>query len=154
MSGEIIVVGTVSDDPLASDVAASMGQEADISDLMSIKSFANTEFCPRFLYDENDMTRIGRSLEGKTVVIVSSCSGEYTRNSRAMRTFLVARAAKDNGAQRVVLVEPDLFYSAQDRGPRPEHGCVDFTRSEADYRNLTASPFGCPLCRTSEDKWG
>ncbi|HOG49221.1 MAG TPA: ribose-phosphate pyrophosphokinase, partial [Lentisphaeria bacterium] len=72
MSGEFIVVGTVSDDPLASDVAASMGQEADISDLMSIKSFANTEFCPRFLYDENDMTKIGHSLEGKTVVIVSS----------------------------------------------------------------------------------
>ncbi|MDD4098390.1 MAG: ribose-phosphate pyrophosphokinase-like domain-containing protein [Lentisphaeria bacterium] len=145
MSGEIIVVGTVSDDPLASDVAAGMGQEADISDLMSIKSFANTEFCPRFLYDENDMTRIGRSLEGKTVVIVSSCSGEYTRNSRAMRTFLVARAARDNGASRVVLVEPDLFYSAQDRGPRPEHGRVEFTRTAADYKKFDGQPFSAAL---------
>ena len=34
-----------------------------------------------------------------------------------MRTFLIARAAKDNGAAQVILVEPDLFYSAQDRGP-------------------------------------
>ena len=145
MSGEIIVVGTVSDDPLASDVAAGMGQEADISDLMSIKSFANTEFCPRFLYDENDMTRIGRSLVDKTVVIVSSCSGEYTRNSRAMRTFLVARAARDNGAKRVILVEPDLFYSAQDRGPRPEHGRVEFTRTEADYKKFDGQPFSAAL---------
>ncbi|HOG51494.1 MAG TPA: phosphoribosyltransferase family protein, partial [Lentisphaeria bacterium] len=69
----------------------------------------------------------------------------YTRNSRAMRTFLVARAARDNGAKRVVLVEPDLFYSAQDRGPRPEHGRVEFTRSVADYKKFDGQPFSAAL---------
>ena len=45
MSGEIVVVGTVSDDPLASDVAYFMGQKTDISDEIALKNFANSEFC-------------------------------------------------------------------------------------------------------------
>jgi ribose-phosphate pyrophosphokinase len=40
-----------------------------------------------------------------------------TRNALAMQTCIIARAAKENGAEKVILVEPDLFYSAQDRGP-------------------------------------
>ena len=93
MDGEIVVVGTVSDDPLASDVAYFMGQKADISDEIALKNFANSEFCPRFICDDTeDPVRIGHSLEGKNIVIVSSCSGEITRNARAMRTFLVARS--------------------------------------------------------------
>lgn len=145
MSDEIIVIGTISDDPLASDVACFMGQQWDISDNIALKNFANSEFCPRFLCDENDKEHIGDSLRGKKVIIVSSCSGEFTRNARAMRTFLVARAAKDNGAEQVVLVEPDLFYSAQDRGPRQEHGKVAFTRSVEDYKKFDGQPFSSKL---------
>ena len=145
MNGDILVVGTTSDDPLASDVAYFLGQQSDISDLIALKNFANSEFCPRFLCDETDMLHIGQSLTGKTVIIVSSCSGEITRNARAMRTFLVARAAKDNGAARVVLVEPDLFYSAQDRGPRPEHGMVAFQRTPEDYKKFDGQPFSSRL---------
>lgn len=117
MSGDFIVVGAVADDPLANDIAHYLHQETEISDLLANKCFANSEFCPRFISDENDLEHIGHFLDGKTVILVSSCSGEHSRNARAMRTFLVARAAKDNGAKQVVLVEPDLFYSAQDRGP-------------------------------------
>ena len=109
MVDDVIVVGVMSDDPLAGDIAHHMGQETEISDLVSYKDFANTEFCPRFISDENDFDHIGHSLDGKTVIIVSSCSGLLTRNARAMRNFLMARAAKDNGAKRVVLVEPALF---------------------------------------------
>lgn len=145
MSGDIIVVGTVYDDPLASDVADSMGQRVDISDLISLKNFANSEFCPRFICDESDFDHVGNSLVGKNVIIVSSCSGELTRNARSMRSFLVARAAKDNGAKRVILVEPDLFYSAQDRGPRPEHGNVAFVRGAADYKKFDGQPFSSLL---------
>ena len=145
MSARIIVVGTVSDDPLSSDVAYFMGQKVDISDLIALKNFANSEFCPRFLCDENDMEHIGESLVDKDVVIVSSCSGELTRNARAMRTFLVARAAKDNGARNVILVEPDLFYSAQDRGPRPSDGNVAFCRSKEDYKKFDGQPFSARL---------
>ena len=145
MSSNIIVVGTVSDDPLSSDVSYFMGQNTDISDVIALKNFANSEFCPRFLCDENDMEHIGQSLEGKDVVIVSSCSGEITRNARAMRTFLVARAAKDNGAHSVFLVEPDLFYSAQDRGPRSTDGNVAFKRSTSDYKKFDGQPFSARL---------
>ena len=146
MDGEIVVVGTVSDDPLASDVAYFMGQKADISDEIALKNFANSEFCPRFICDDTeDPVRIGHSLEGKNIVIVSSCSGEITRNARAMRTFLVARAAKDNGAKSVTLVEPDLFYSAQDRGARPEYGHVAFQRSIQDYKKFDGQPFSAQL---------
>ena len=145
MVDDVIVVGVMSDDPLAGDIAHHMGQETEISDLVSYKDFANTEFCPRFISDENDFDHIGHSLDGKTVIIVSSCSGQHTRNARAMRTFLVARAAKDNGAEHVILVEPDLFYSAQDRGPRPEYGHVAFQRTPSDYKKFDGQPWSAML---------
>jgi len=145
MIDDVIVVGVMSDDPLAGDIAHQMGQETEISDLVSYKDFANTEFCPRFMCDESDFEHIGHSLDGKTVVIVSSCSGSITRNASAMRNFLMARAAKDNGAKRVVLIEPDLFYSAQDRGPRPEYGRVAFKRDLKDYKKFDGQPFSSNL---------
>ena len=117
MATESIVVSNWTDASFALDVAFKFGQQIDISDLLSLKTFANSEFCPRFLGDENDMSRIGRGLEGKRVYVISTSSPQHTRNSLAMRNFLLASAAKENGAERVVLVEPDLFYSAQDRGP-------------------------------------
>ena len=119
---DILVVGNSSDDPFAIDVAFAMGQTEDVADLISMKTFANSEFCPRFISDEQDFTRIGSGLAGKTVVIVSTSSRVVSRQTLAMRTLLIARAAKENGASRVILVEPDLYYSAQDRGPRKELG--------------------------------
>ncbi|NLZ63117.1 MAG: ribose-phosphate pyrophosphokinase [Lentisphaerae bacterium] len=156
MLGEIIVVGAVADDPLANDIAHYMQQETEISDILAYKRFANTEFCPRFISDENDLEHIGHSLDGKTIILVSSCSGEYTRNARAMRSFLVACAAKDNGARKVILVEPDLFYSAQDRGPLPDEITDDDTldddddghekvRSIQDYKKFDGQPFSARL---------
>lgn len=142
---DIIIVGVVSDDPFAIDVAHYFRQREDISDLISMKNFANTEFCPRFIKEEENPETLGRRLEGKTVVIVSTCTGDHTRNSLAMRTFLVARAAKDNGANKVLLIQPDLFYSAQDRGPRAEHGRMLFERTVADYKKFDGQPFSSLL---------
>ena len=145
MDPDVMVVGGVADDPFAIDVAHFLHQGADIADLLSYKTFANSEFCPRFIRDENDMEHIGGGLENKTVVLISTCCGEHTRNARAMRNFLLARAAKDNGARRVVLVEPDLFYSAQDRGPRPDHGETSFQRTTKDYKKFDGQPFSSRL---------
>jgi len=145
LNAKNIIVGVQSDDPFTSDVAHYMRQEVDVSDILSYKEFANTEFCPRFISDEGDFDHIGHGLDGKTVIIVSACSGNLTRNARAMRTFLVARAAKDNGAERVVLIEPDLFYSAQDRGARPEYGRVAFQRSVSDYKKFDGQPWSARL---------
>jgi ribose-phosphate pyrophosphokinase len=142
---DIIVVGTSSDSPFAIDIAFAIGQSEDIADLISMKTFANSEFCPRFISDEQDLTRIGEHLSGKTVVIVSTSSLTMSRNSLAMRNLLIARAAKDNGAATVVLVEPDLFYSAQDRGPRPDQGQTHFERDVADRKKFDGQPFSSRL---------
>ncbi|MHB9133841.1 MAG: ribose-phosphate diphosphokinase [Armatimonadota bacterium] len=144
-SASMIIVGTQSDNPFAIDIAVACGQLTDISDIVSLKTFANTEFCPRFMSEDEDKTNIGYKLAGKTVILVSTTSGTYSRNELAWRTMLIARAAKDNGAERVVLVEPDLFFSAQDRGPRPEHGQVDHARDEGDYWKFDGQPFTSQL---------
>ncbi|MFA4944536.1 MAG: phosphoribosyltransferase family protein [Lentisphaeria bacterium] len=143
----ILIVNSVADDPFAIDVAHHFGQASEISDLISLKLFANSEFCPRFISidDETDTANIGDGLRGKSVVIVNTCGVGNTRNALAMRLFLVARAAKDNGAGRVILVEPDLFYSAQDRGPRPEHGEVAFARDLKDRKKFDGQPFSSDL---------
>ncbi|MBN2312198.1 MAG: ribose-phosphate pyrophosphokinase [Candidatus Hydrogenedentes bacterium] len=140
-SKKVFIVGTESDNPFAIDIGTYCRQATDPADLLSLKTFANSEFCPRFISDEKDLTHIGRKLEGVIVVIVSTASSQLSRNELAWRTLLVARAAKDNGAEHVVLVEPDLFFSAQDRGPRAEHGEVDFARDEADYKKFDGQPF-------------
>jgi ribose-phosphate pyrophosphokinase len=144
-TADVIVVGNVSEDPFAIDVGHAFGQVADPSDHISLKSFANGEVCPRFISDEHDFDHIGEKLVGKTVVIVSTTSAGHSRQAQAMRNMLIARGAKDNGAEHVVLVEPDLFYSAQDRGPRPEHGRTAFPRDVKDRKKFDGQPFSAQL---------
>ncbi|HEY6878927.1 MAG TPA: phosphoribosyltransferase family protein [Polyangiales bacterium] len=141
----VIIVGNVSEDPFAIDVAHAFGQEQDLSDVISLKNFANGEFCPRFIADEHDMAGIGARLEGATVIIVSVDGDSNTRQTLAQRNYLIARAAKDNGAEKVVLVEPDLFYSAQDRGPRPAHGHTVQPRDAKDLKKFDGQPFSSLL---------
>ncbi len=141
----VIVVGNSSDDPFAIDLAFSLGQAEDIADLISMKTFANTEFCPRFISDEDDFDRIGTKLVGKTVVIVSTSSLIVSRQNLAMRNLLIARAAKENGAAQVVLIEPDLYYSAQDRGPTSELGETLHPRDKADLKKFDGQPFTAKL---------
>ena len=142
---DVIVVGNFSDDPFAIDVAFDLGQSEDIADLISMKTFANGEFCPRFISDERDFENIGNKLQGKTVVIVSTANGFVSRQNLAMRTMLIARAAKENGASKVMLVEPDLFYSAQDRGPRSDLGTTTFDRDLVDLKKFDGQPFTAKL---------
>ena len=142
---DVIVVGNTSDDPFAIDVAFSMGQIEDIADLISMKTFANSEFCPRFISDELDFSRIGGGLAGKAVVIISASNRTVSRQNLAMRNLLIARAAKENGASEVILVEPDLYYSAQDRGPHPSLGEVPFERNQADLKKFDGQPFTVKL---------
>ncbi|MFM1851038.1 MAG: ribose-phosphate pyrophosphokinae [Verrucomicrobiota bacterium] len=140
-----LVVGNSSDDPFAIDVAYAMGQQEDVADLISLKQFANSEFCPRFISDEQDFTAIGAKLAGRSVVIVSTSNLALSRQSLTMRTFMMARAAKENGAAEVILVEPDLFYSAQDRGPRADLGRTSFSRTERDLKKFDGQPFTAKL---------
>ena len=142
---EIVIVGTVADNPIAEDIAHYMGQQEDYQDLISLKSFLNAEFCPRFITGSRNMGNVGDKLKEKTIILVSTNQGSHSRNGLAMRNFLIARAAKDNGAQSVILVEPDLYYSAQDRGPRKEHGLTGGKRNKRDYEKFDGQPFSARL---------
>ena len=101
MSDRFIVTGNFTDDPFAIDMAQYIGLREDISDVVSLKTFANSEFCPRYMLDVDDMEHIGRRLEGKIVLICSVSNHERSRNDYAMRNCILARAAKDNGAEQV-----------------------------------------------------
>ena len=137
-----LIISNVSDDPFAIDIGHMCGQPEEISDLISLKVYANTEFCPRFISDENDVDHVGSHLEGKSVVICSAATN-HTRGSLAMRNLVLARGAKDNGAERVILVEPDLFFSAQDRGPH--RGPDEASRSRDDLKKFDGQPFTAKL---------
>lgn len=142
---DIVIVGNFSDDPFAIDLAYAMGQREDIADLISMKTFANSEFCPRFISDEHDFSKIGAKLKGKTIVIVSTANGYVSRQNLAMRTMLIARSAKENGAEEVILLEPDLFYSAQDRGPHGYLGETQGERDKEDLKKFDGQPFTAKL---------
>ncbi|NKB71076.1 MAG: ribose-phosphate pyrophosphokinase [Candidatus Latescibacteria bacterium] len=142
---DVIVVGNASDDPFAIDVAFAMGQTEDIADLISLKTYANSEFCPRFISDELDFSSIGSGLAGKVVVIISTSNRILSRQNLAMHNLLIARAAKENGAVEVVLVEPDLYYSAQDRGPHLHLGDTSLERDQADLKKFDGQPFTVKL---------
>ncbi len=135
-----VVTGNYSDSPVALDMGELMSLPVDISDMVALKTFANGEFCPRFIPDSADGCRIGEGLKGRTVIICSSSHGMLSRNDLAMRNLILARAAKDNKAEHVILFEPDLFYAAQDRGPY-RHGAAESERSDTDLYKFDGQPF-------------
>lgn len=140
MSDGIIVTGTFTDDSFAMDVAQFLGIQGDISDEVSLKIYANSEFCPRYISDIEDLERVGHYLDGKIVIICSVSLYTRSRNDCAMRNMILARAAKDNGAKRVVLIEPDLFYSAQDRGAY-RFGEIEKNRDISDLKKFDGQAF-------------
>ena len=76
---------------------------------------------------------------------MSTGNNVKTRQELAMSNFIIARAAKENGAARVILVEPDLFYSAQDRGPHQSLGETSFDRDIKDVKKFDGQPFTAKL---------
>lgn len=141
----ILIVGNTAENSFVEDISHHLQQHEDYSDIISLKSFLNKEFCPRFIVNENDWDNIGNKLRGRKVLIISTTRGELSRDEMAMRNCLIARGAKDNGAERVILLEPDLYYSAQDRGPRVEHGLAGGNRDAADFKKFDGQPFSARL---------
>ena len=85
MPDDTIIVSNWTDASFALDVAHNFGQTTDVSDLISLKTFANSEFCPRFLADEQDLENIGQGLEGKRVYLISTSSPTISRSELATR---------------------------------------------------------------------
>jgi len=144
MLDRFLLTGNYSDSPFAIDMAQYLGIREDISDVVSLKTYANSEFCPRYISDPDDLQSIGAHLKGRTVIICSTSTQGRERNNLAMRNLILARAAKENGADRVVLIEPDLFYSAQDRGPY-RHGELEAKREDADLKKFDGQAFSALL---------
>ncbi|MFC1586525.1 phosphoribosyltransferase family protein [Fibrobacterota bacterium] len=142
---DFIIVGNISDDPFSLDIGHLCGQQEDIADLISLKSFANSEFCPRFLLnDEKHLKGVGKGLTGQIVIICSTTQHQFqSRNALAMRSCIIAKAAKENGAEKVILVEPDLFFSAQDRGPHKVSW--EDSRKEQDLKKFDGQPSSSSL---------
>ena len=65
MQDRFIVTGNFTDDPFAIDMAQYIGLREDISDVVSLKTFANSEFCPRYMLDVDDMEHIGRAWKAR-----------------------------------------------------------------------------------------
>ena len=142
---KVAIIGTVADNPFVEDIAQHMTQRIDYSDMISLKTFLNGEFCPRFILDEDNWDNIGRKLEGRQILLVSTSQNDISRNDLAFRNCLIARAAKDTGADKVTLLEPDLFFSAQDRGPRQDQGVTGYQRDAKDYKKFDGQPFSARL---------
>ena len=62
-----LIVSNVSDASFAIGVAHACTQLVDISDMVSLKSFVNSEFCPRFMQDDVGEDTLGHGLDGKSV---------------------------------------------------------------------------------------
>ena len=58
-----IVVWNVSDASFAIGVAHASLQPYDIADMISLKSFVNSEFCPRFMQDDVSELNLGHGLD-------------------------------------------------------------------------------------------
>ena len=59
--------------------------------------------------------------------------------------MILTRTAKDNSAEKVILVEPDLFYSAQDRGPGEDLGKTIQKRDIDDLYKFNGQAFTARL---------
>ena len=142
----LIIISNTSDNPFAIDIAHFCSQLTDMSDVIALKNFQNTEFCPRFLIGmEEDSNTSGYSLKGKSIAILSTTSSIISRNALAMRNMIIARAAKDNAAKEVILIEPDLFYSCQDRGPQEKHSLVKSPNENLKRKKFNGQPFTAAL---------
>lgn len=86
------------------------GQNKDIDTIMRNITFTGGEFCPEFKVPIKD----------KTVYISATSSYDVGPQELHMRVCLAADAAKQNGAKEVVLIQPMLSYSRQDRGPKDD----------------------------------
>ncbi len=107
-----IVIATVSqtDEEFTQAVANYVGENKDILATMIPRIFTGGEYNPKFMFKDD------KNLHGKTVYLIATQGAFQDPQDIAMRIFIASRAAKENGAQKVILVATDLSYSRQDRG--------------------------------------
>ena len=112
-----------------------LGKRAlDISAYTDPRKFTVGEFCPKFNITEKN------GLKDKTVYVTLIPSPFKSSEELMMRSLIDARAAKENGAEKVVLLATDFPSARQDRGPDEDDKAI----GELNTARLYAS-----LCRES-----
>ncbi len=109
MSVDDLLVVTVSgkEAELAENIAEHVGQKEDVLDIMEPREFTGGEYNPKFRVSPKD----------KTVAVVAVQGVDHNPSESVLRMAMVARAAKQSGASRVIAVMTDLPYGRQDRDP-------------------------------------
>jgi|GEM_PF-2316405 len=110
--------------------AKAAGCKIDPDHLMEPKIFTGSEFCPEFTVIKDgrmvdrknldEMTQGSVVVEGKTVYIIANPNHHLSAQETLGRILFTADAAKQNGADKVVLIQSDLGYGRQDRSPRED----------------------------------
>ncbi len=89
----------------------------DLSDrFMEPRQFTVGEYCPKFILP-NDTTDTIKNLAGKQVYILLIPDPSESPEMLIKRAEMTAAAAKQNNADKVVLLATDLPHARQDRGP-------------------------------------
>ena len=84
------------------------------------RKFSGGEYCPRFA-----LTNGGpRTLKGKSVYIILIPGPYKSSEDRVERACITAYAAKENGADKVVLLATDFPHARQDRGPAEDENAL------------------------------
>ncbi len=84
------------------------------------RKFSGGEYCPRFRLRNGDE----QTLKGKTVYELMLPGPYKSPEELVQRACIAARAAKENGAEKVVLLASDLPHARQDRGPSEDKNAV------------------------------
>ena len=110
--------------------AKAAGCKVDIDHILNPRVFTGSEFCPEFTVmregkkvdrkDLEDMEKGKVVVEGKSVYIIANPDHHLSAQETLGRILFTADAAKQNGADRVVLIQSDLGYGRQDRSPRED----------------------------------
>ena len=131
---ERVVVGTRDDLEEPMRIAHHLGLSMDHpNSIIEHTDFSDGPYVPTFMtkkalddsrygrFAENYLNpdgspKAGEGLKGKVVYIVNTFSSKYDAQSLNKRAEYIARTAKYNGAEAVVLVAYTMFESAQERG--------------------------------------
>ena len=133
---EELVVATISKthEEFSQSVAEYVGQHEDIENVMDPRVFSGGEYNSKFRYEYRKKT----DLKGKAVYLISTQGPFQNPQDMAMRAFIAARTAKENGAGGVYLVATDLSYSRQDRGPKEDEKMIGECNAAKLYAELLA----------------
>ncbi|MFH1505831.1 MAG: ribose-phosphate pyrophosphokinase-like domain-containing protein [archaeon] len=147
-------------------IAQNLGLSYELGDVVDLRDMSGGEFNPQFFPTNRDEDR-PVSCKGKTVYLVVPQGPGVKPEELFGRISFMTDAAKEDGAKEVVLVEPDLPYSRQDRGPNEDPETINLIgtgrsalvqartlHTAGIYRGLTMDVHNPRVVKIWDDTWG